>query len=152
MRPTDRMPTAGKLVSAIGLAALVWYATVIVKAIWPVEESFGWFSEFAAAVGLLMGWVVMGKRLGQGYGQGIGAAWTALFSTVFLVVFLLSFWETMRQSIRLRYSGPFEAAQGMLDIAVTYVGNILYLPLIILLVGGAAVLGLVAEFIARRAG
>jgi len=150
MRPTERMPTAGKLVSALGLAALAWYATVIVKAIWPVEQDFGHFTLFTALVGLVMGWWVMGRRLGRGYLQGIGAAWTALFVVVFWTVLILAFYEMIDRSLNLRYSGPFEAAQGMFDIALSYVTNVLYLPLIGLLLGGAAVLGLVAEFIARR--
>lgn len=150
MRPTDRMPTAGKLVSAIGLGALAWYSTGIVKAIWPVEQNFGYFSPFAALVGVVMGWRVMGHRLGRGYAQGISAGWTGLFALVFWVVLLLAFYEMIQRSLKQRYSGLFDAAQDMGEIAITYLANVAHLPLIGLLLGGAAVVGLVAEAITRR--
>ena len=150
MRHTDRMPTAGKLVSAIGLGALAWFATAVVKAIWPVEQNFGYFSPFAALVGLVMGWRVMGRRLGRGYVQGISAGWTGLFALVFWVVLLLAFYEMIQRSLKLRYDGPFDAALGMGEIALTYLANAAHLPLVGLLLGGAAVLGLVAEAITRR--
>lgn len=152
MPPTDRMPTAGKLVSALGLAALAWYATQIVKAIWPVEQNFGFFSEFAAVLGLLMGWRVIGTRLGRGYMQGLSAGLTGLFALVFWAVVLLAFYEAIERSMDQRYGGPFEAAVGMFNIILAYLGNVAYWPLVGLLVGGAAVLGLFGEFIARRMG
>lgn len=151
MRPTERMPTAAKLVSAIGLAGLAWYASRIVKAIWPVEESFGLFSEYCALVGLIVGWAVMGKRLGRGYMQGISAGLTALFALLFWLFLTLSFYEMIGRSLDLRYKGPIEAIMGMVDIAKEYAANVYYWPLIGLLLAGVAVLGLVGEFVARRA-
>ncbi len=151
MRPTERMPTAGKLVSAIGLAGLAWYASQIVKAIWPVEESFGLFSEYCGLVGLIVGWVVMGKRLGRGYMQGISAGLTALFALLFWLFLTLSFYEMIGRSLDLRYKGPVEAIMGMVDIAREYAENVYYWPLIGLLLVGVLVLGLVGEFVARRA-
>jgi len=149
-RPTQAMPTAGKLVSAIGLAGVTWYATLIVKGIWPVEESFGLFSPFVAAVGLVMGWRVTGTRLGRGYMAGAGAGLTGLFAVLFWAFFLLSFYEMIGRSLDLRYKGPVEAIMGMFQIAMEYARNVYYWPLIGVLVIGAMVVGLVAEFAARR--
>ena len=91
MRPTEKMPTAGKLISALGLAALGWQATQVVKEIWPIEENFGYFSPFTAVLGLLVGWVVMGKRIGRGFMGGISAGLTGLFALLFWSFLLLSF-------------------------------------------------------------
>lgn len=150
MRPTERMPTAGKLISAFGLAAVGWQATQIVKAIWPVQENFGFFSEFTALMGLLVGWWVMGKRIGRGYVASMGAGLTGLFAYAFWVVLLLSFYEMIGRSLDLRYKGPVEAITGMSVIAMEYAENAYYWPLIGLLVIGAMVVGLVAEFVTRR--
>ena len=151
MRPTERMPTAGKVVSAIALAGLAWYATQIIKAIWPVEQNFGLFSEFPALLGLLAGWRVIGTRLGRGYLQGISAGLTGLAALVFWAFLLLSFNEMIGRSLDLRYKGPVEAIVGVFQIALEYARNVYYGPLIGVLVGGAVVIGLVAEFVARRA-
>ncbi|MEQ8402640.1 MAG: TrgA family protein [Roseovarius sp.] len=150
MRPTERMPTAGKLISAIGLAALGWQATQTVKAIWPIEEDFGHFSLFTAVLGLLVGWWVMGNRIGRGYMAAIGAGLTGLGAFLFWEFLLLSFYEMIQRSLDLRYEGPVEAIQGMFEIAFEYAQNIYYWPLIGFLVLGAVVIALIAEVFTRR--
>jgi len=150
MRPTEKMPTSGKLVSAIGLAALGWQATQVIKEIWPIEESFGYLSPFTAVLGLIVGWWVMGKRIGRGYMQAISAGLTGLFALVFWCFLLLSFNEMIGRALDLRYKGPVEAIIGMFDIAREFAENIYYWPLIGMLVIGAMVVGLIAEFITRR--
>ncbi|KZY42167.1 hypothetical protein A3731_11520 [Roseovarius sp. HI0049] len=150
MRPTERMPTVGKLISAIGLAALGWQATQTVKAIWPIEESFGHFSLFTALLGLLVGWWVMGRRIGRGYMAALGAGLTGLGAYLFWEFLLLSFYEMIQRSLNLRYDGPVEAITGMFEIAFEYAQNIYYWPLIGFLVVGAMVVALVAEFVTRR--
>ncbi len=151
MKSTERMPTAGKLFSALGLAALAWYATVIVKAIWPVEMDFGHFSLFSAVLALLVGWWVIGTRLGRGYMQGISAGLTGLFALLFWAFLLLSVYEMIERSLDMRYKGPVEAIADVFQIALEYARNVYYWPLIGLLVLGAAVVGLVAEAVTRRA-
>ncbi|MCZ7676992.1 MAG: TrgA family protein [Roseovarius sp.] len=151
MRSTERMPTAAKLVSALGLAGLAWYATIIVKEIWPVDENFGYFSSFTALLALLIGWWVIGTRLGRGYMQGISAGLTGLFALLFWAFLLLSSYEMIERALDLRYKGPVQAITGVFDIAIGYAQNVYYWPLIGLLLAGAAVLGLIAEAVARRA-
>lgn len=151
MRSTERMPTAGKAVAAIGLAALGWYASTLVEAIWPVERNFGLFGPFVAALGLIVGWRVIGSRLGRGWMQGISAGLTGLFALLIWVFVLLSLYEMIGRSLDKRYKGPVDAIVGMFDIALEYARNVWYWPLIGLLLGGAAVVGLVAEAITPRA-
>lgn len=150
MRPTESMPTVGKFICAIGLAALGWQATQTVKAIWPIEEGFGRFSEFTALLGLVIGWWVMGKRIGRGYMAALGAGLTGLGAYLFWEFLLLSFYEMIQRSLDLRYKGPVEAILGMFDIAFEYAQNVYYWPLIGMLVGGAMLIGLIAEVFTRR--
>ncbi len=150
MLPTERMPTAGKLVAALGFAGLAWQATRIVKEIWPVEQDFGQFSPFAALVGLWAGWFVVGRRLGRGYASAISAGLTGLFALVFWNFLLLSFYEMIGRSLDLRYKGVVDAVTGIFEIAADYAANVYYWPLIGFLVIGAAVVGVMAEFAARR--
>ena len=150
MLPTQKMPTAGKLVSAIGLAGLAWFASGVVIAIWPYDFDFGYFRLFSAAVGLVMGWRVIGTRLTRGYLQGMGAGLTGLFALLFWVFLLLSFYEMIQRSLVNRFDGPFEALVGVFDIAWQYAQNVIYMPLIVTLIVGAMLVGLIAEFVARR--
>ncbi|GAB4290638.1 MAG: hypothetical protein Kow0058_09770 [Roseovarius sp.] len=144
------MPTAGKLVSALGLAGLAWVGAQMVKAIWPVEENFGYFGGVVAALGLIAGWRVIGARLGRGWGQAVSAGLTGLFALLFWSVLLLSFYEMIERALGLRYKGPVDALVGMFAIALDYVRNLYHWPLIGLLLGGAVLVGLLAEAVGRR--
>ena len=57
----------------------------------------------------------------------------------------------IQRSLDLRYKGPVEAFQGMFEIAFEYGQNVYYWPLIGMLVGGAMLIGLIAEIFTRRA-
>lgn len=151
MRSTERMPTAGKAVAALGLAGLGWYSTGVIRAIWPVEKDFGMFGPFVAALALIIGWRVIGARLGRGWMQGISAGLTGLFALLIWAFLLLSLNEMIGRSLDMRYKGPVDAIVGMFDIALEYARNIYYWPLIGLLLGGAALVGLVAEAVTPRA-
>ena len=150
MRPTDSMPTVGKFICALGLAALGWQATQVVAAIWPYDMDFGWFSEFTALLGLAVGWVVMGRRIGRGYMAALGAGLTGLGAFLFWEFLLLSFYEMIQRSLDLRYKGPTDAILGMFDIAFEYAKNVYNWPLIGMVIVGAMVIGLIAEFFTRR--
>lgn len=150
MRPTESMPTAGRLIAAILLGGLAYYASTIVIAIWPDEYNFGRFREVSGLAGALVGWHVIGRRLGRGYLAGIGAGLTGLGAMVFWLFLLLSFNEMLGRSLDLRYTGPFEALNGMFEIAYSWGINIMYPKLWYLLVGGSMVVGLISELFSRK--
>ena len=54
------------------------------------------------------------------------------------------------RSLDLRYKGVVDAVTGIFEIAADYAANVYYWPLIGFLVIGAAVVGVMAEFAARR--
>ena len=150
MRPTESMPTAGRLVAAILLGALAYYAASLVILLWPQDYNFGWFKEFSALVGVVMGWRVIGKRLGRGKMAGVGAGITGLGAMLFWLFLLLSFNEMIGRSLDLRYDGPFEAINGMFEISFEWWQNIKHPRLWILLVGGAMVIGFVSELFSPK--
>src|SRR5690606_7249461 len=66
-RGTDRpMPTAAKLVAAIGFGFVAWFASALMVPYLPPNARLGWFHELAAVVGALMGWTMSGARAGGG--------------------------------------------------------------------------------------
>ena len=151
MRPTETMPTAGKAVAAVGLGLLAYYASGIVIEIWPDETQFGYFRYGCAALGVLMGWRVIGRRVGRGIVPGIGAGITGLFALLFWCFLLFSFYEMITRSLGLRYKGPVEAILGMFDIAWRWAENIADPRLLLTLLLGAMAVGLVAELVSRKA-
>lgn len=150
MRPTEKMPTAGRLVAAILLGGLGYFASGLVMAIWPVDYNFGWFREVCALVGVVMGWRVIGVRLGRGMLAGVGAGLTGLGAMLFWLFLLFSFNEMLGRSLDLRYTGPFEALNGMFIIAYEWFLNITNPRLWMILVGGAAAIGFVSELFTRK--
>lgn len=147
---TDHMPTTGKAVAAIGLAAIAWYASEMIRPLMPEGTDFGWFNEFNVFLGLLVGWVVIGTRLNRGYLDGISAGLTGVVALIFWALFFQSLNEMLRLALESRYSGPVQGLVAVFEIAVDYGTQILHGPLAILLFGGGAALGLVSEWIAKR--
>ncbi|MEL7255479.1 MAG: TrgA family protein [Pseudomonadota bacterium] len=151
MRPTEKMPTMGRLVAAVLLGGLAYYGAGIVIAIWPEDFNFGWFQEFTALVGLVTGWRVIGKRLGNGVVPGINAGLTGLAVMLFWLFLLLAFNEMIGRSLDLRYDGPFEAINNMFAIAYEWALNLQNVRLWILMVVGAMVTGMVSELVSKKA-
>lgn len=147
---TDRMPTAGKAAAALMMAVLGWYASEMVRPLMPEGTDFGWFNEVNVALGIACGWVVIGPRLGYGIADGIGAGLTGVGALVFWALFLQSFNEMLRLALENRYDGPVEGVVAIFEIAVEYGTDVLYMPLIGLLVVGGVVIGILSELVARR--
>ncbi|MEO0369964.1 MAG: TrgA family protein [Pseudomonadota bacterium] len=151
MRPTEQMPTMGRLIAAIGMAGLGYFGATLVMQIWPIDFNFGWFREFSAAVGAAMGWRVIGTRLGRGVIPGINAGLTGLGAMLFWLFLLLSFNEMIGRSLDLRYDGPFEALNGMFEIAFEWALNIANVRFWMLIIGGAMLVGLISELVSKKA-
>jgi hypothetical protein len=147
---TDRMPTAGKFVTALGLAALGWIASEMIRDLMPPHTDFGTFNYVNAVLGLLCGWFVAGTRLGYGYRYGLSAGLTGIVALVFWGLFLQSFNQMIAESLRKRYGGPFEAFEGMFNIAVDYGQYLLNGPLWAVLLGGGLLFGLIGEWAEQK--
>lgn len=150
MPKTDRMPTAAKLVAAIGLGALGWIASDVFRPLMPPETNFGIFNEFNVVLGLLCGWFVTGSRLGRGYAEGFSAGLTGVGALVFWALFLQSFNEMLRRALDNRYDGPVEGLTAVMELGVEYGTYMLDGTLIGLLVTGAVLVGLIGEWTSHR--
>lgn len=144
------MPTASRLVSAICLAVVGYYISQLVMPLMPESTNFGWFVEVNIFLGLCVGWIVMGSRVGRG--------WTAAINNGFTSVAVLMLWGLMVQSInemirlamRNRYDGPFEAIIAVFYIGAEWAWIIATQDMGIALVICAVVAGIIAEISARR--
>ncbi|KUJ80893.1 tellurium resistance protein [Ruegeria marisrubri] len=144
------MPTAYRLVAACCLAVLAFIVSSQVINLSPEGTNFGYFTYVNIGLGVICGWVVMGKRTGRGITAAINNGLTGMVALVFWGLFVQGTNEMFKLAMRHRYDGPFEAVLGIFQLGVEY-GKVLLEPHIIwtLLIGGV-VSGLLTELAWRR--
>ena len=71
------MPTAAKLIAALCLAIVAWLTSEAIRPLFPAGTDFGNFNYINAAIGLVLGWIILGARAGRGYAAGISNAMIA---------------------------------------------------------------------------
>ncbi|OSQ51254.1 TrgA family protein [Marivita geojedonensis] len=143
------MPTAAKAVAALCLAALGFLASELVKTLLPGISEWGRFSEFNAAVGAVVGWIVVGTRAGRGTKDAIANGLTGVAALIFWAVFFHACLEMFDQSMKRRFDGPVEAFSAIFEIGIEY-GAILINPMMIAtFLIGALLTGYFSEYAAR---
>lgn len=144
------MPNAARLVAAVSLALIAFILSGQIMPLMPEGTGFGYFTWINVALGLLVGWIVMGKRAGRGTTPGINNGLTGVVALIFWGLFFQGCYEMFRQATRNRFDSPFEAVLAIFEIAAEY-GMMLLVPQIIatVLIGGVLA-GLVTEFAWRR--
>lgn len=148
---TDRMPTAAKLVTALGLAAVGWLASEAVRPLLPEQTQFGWFNEVNVALGLVCGWVVTGSRMGHGISNAIGAGLTGGGALVFWGLLGQSVYRMLENSLARKYDGPMEGIVAVFEIGVDFGRYLADARVLGIVVIGGIVTGLAGEALARRA-
>ena len=144
------MPTAAKVIAALFFAALGYFAADLVKPLLPEGTPTRWMNETVALLGLLMGWNVVGKRVGDGPRASMGYGLTASVLTTFWSLFAFSFSDMLEKSMDRRYRGPVEAIQDMFGIFTDYAVLIMVPAMFIAILVGGAFGGWIAEWANRR--
>lgn len=144
------MPTAARLVAALCLAALGWFVSELVKTLVEEETDFGHFTLVNTCLGLLVGWLVVGRRAGRGYSAAIGHGITGVAVLVFWAVLLQALNEMLRLALRRRFDGVIEAINGTFELFAAYAGHLANPSVLTALIAGALLTGLLSEAAARR--
>ena len=150
MPVTDRMPTAAKLAAAFVLAGVAFYASEVFRPLMPPHTDFGYFNIVNVVLGLLCGWFVTGRRVGRGYIESFSAGLTGMAALVFWAVFAQSFNEMLDKALQNRYGGPVEGLIAIFEIAIDFGQYMLDAKFIGVLLGGAILSGIAAEWASRR--
>ena len=150
MPATRTLPTAARLVAALSLAALGWFASDLVRPLMPPATAFGWFNYVNAGIGLLCGWIVIGSRAGRGMMDALTNGLTGVLALIFWAFFVQSLNLMLKQSMEGRYDGPFEAVIGIFNNAVDYARYLIDPALIGALLIGGMLCGVLAEAASRR--
>jgi len=149
------MPTSSRLVSALLYAALAWVISGMVMEVIEAEtqrENFGHFQLVNAAIGVLVGWIVIGKRLGSDYVTAMGIGFTGMLTVVFWCIFGHAFNEMLRLSLNRRFDGPVEALVSIFKLGIEYGSYLATGPIVLVMVFGGMLAGVLAEFVDRRWG
>ena len=161
------MPTAARLVAALAIAAVAFFASEVFKPLMPEGTQLGLLSLINAGWGLVCGWLVLGSRVGQGYssasGVGIGTSLVLFFGA--LIGWPV--WEMLVKSTRPgAYAGAADAINGAFAVLWDYLvlvgtdnrfsfdvsGIPLFLPQVfVVLVIGGILAGWFAEWAQERA-
>ncbi len=144
------MPDAARLASAFSLALIAFIVSGQVIDIFPEGKYFGWFTWVNVGLGLVCGWVIMGKRAGRGVTAAINNGLTGMAMMVFWALFVQGCYEMFRLAMRNRYDGPFDALAGIFTLGMEY-GMLLWAPNIVLtLLVGGVLAGFMADYAKKR--
>lgn len=144
------MPTGARLTAALSLALVAFLVSFLVMPLMPEGTDFGYFVHVNVALGLLSGWIFMGRRAGRGLVPAINNGLTGMAVMLMWALFIQGAWEMFRLAMRHRYDGPFEALSAIFVIALEYFFVIAVPTVLVPLVAGGVLAGLVTENASRR--
>ncbi len=144
------MPTAAKLFAAVAFAIVAWLAANASIPGLPEGTRIGFFREITAAIGVIVGWRVMGRLTGGGYTKSMGLGVRTSVTIVFWVILGFAIYEMVRMSLKKRYDGPMEALVASFGIMIDYGKCLGDVQVLAILLFGGMIGGFLAEFAGRR--
>lgn len=143
------MLTAPRLVAALLLGGVGFAGSELIKPLMPEGTQFGWFSFVNFGLGMIVGWVVIGSRIGRGIVPAINNGLTGAAALIFWGVFTQAGNEMLRLSLRRRYDGPVEGLTDLFRIAMDYALTMATVPVLGTLFLGGVLAAVLAEVSVR---
>ncbi|MCB6176676.1 TrgA family protein [Rhodobacter sp. Har01] len=145
------MPTAAKLVAALCFAAVGWLAANAHVPALGSNASVGAFREMTALIGLLIGWRVMGNRVGKGMAEAVGSGLLTSMLLVFFALLLFSGYLMIDRSLTSQpYDGPMDAVLGVFELMMEQGRKMLTVGVLGVLILGGMLGGAAAEWARAR--
>ncbi|MEP2530434.1 TrgA family protein [Shimia sp.] len=144
------MPTANNLVAAFCLAIIGAVVSELIKPQMPEGYDFGHFTLISAALGLAVGWKIMGPRAGKGLPMSVNNGVTGVLTLMIVGLLFFGAAEMLHRAMMRFYDEPIEAIQQIVAIAMEYSVYFLDVSVIVTLVVGAIVSGICTEIAYRR--
>ena len=140
------MPDAARLVAALSLALIAFIVSGLIMPLMPEGTNFGWFTYVNIVLGILCGWIVMGRRAGRGTTAAINNGLTGVAALVFWGLFVQGGCDNVRAGNLRREGVPLEAFSAIFEI-VLYMRESIFVPTVVLtLLAGAVLAGLATEY------
>ncbi|MVO14332.1 TrgA family protein [Parasedimentitalea huanghaiensis] len=144
------MPTGARLTAALCLALLAFLLSGEIMPLMPEGTNFGYFTPLNMGLGLVVGWVVMGKRAGRGFVPALNNGISGVAVLLFWGLFIQGTYEMFQKAMRNHYDGPFDALSAIFTIGLDYAIMIFVPEVIVTVLIGAIVSGLATENASRR--
>lgn len=145
------MPTAAKLVSALGFALVALWATLAYVPQLPEGADLGYLRQIMLGLGAVIGWWGVGRQVGRGYGAAAGYGLRGAALIVLWALLGFSTYIMLTRSMRRMYqSDPGRALLDVPRIMIDYGRLLMAQEVILALVVGGLAAGLIAEWTARR--
>ncbi len=143
------MTTGPKLVAALLLAGLAWFATGLVIGELPDGTPAGLLPHVNTLIGFVVGWRVLGPHAAAGLGTVFSFGLTSSFALTFWCILVWAGYEMMERAWKRAYETPIEALQGMADLMVEYTRVIVTPEIITTLVLGGIMTALISKASSR---
>jgi hypothetical protein len=144
------MPTAARLAAALCLALTAFVASTFVRDLLSERVPGQFLFPVNVGLGLVVGWWVIGRRIGRGWVPAINAGLTGGVVLAFWVLFAHAAGRMWALSFRQVYKYPPDALKGLMDQFLTYAEFLMAPTVAGSLVLGAVLSGLVAEAVNKR--
>jgi hypothetical protein len=144
------MPTASRLIAALLMAGTGIILALELRELRDSLRFYPFFIEFNALLGAVIGWKLVGARVGYGWARAAATGISGGFVTLILVVFGLAFREMLNRAFRKFYDHALEAILAAVKIGITDLLAISATTMILPVIMGAVLSGLGAEAAERR--
>lgn len=143
-------PNASQLVASICLAIIAFIVSGQIMPLMQEGMDFGYFTHVNMVLGVVVGWVVMGKRAGRGVTPAINNGLTGVAVMVFWGLFVQGCYEMVDRALANRYGGPFEAVAAIFELSLDFAMDIFVPNIILTLLIGGILAGLATEYAQRK--
>ena len=143
------MPTFAKLTAALGFGIVMYLVSTVTMPEFAPSAPPKWFMQINVIVGAVLGWNIIGPRMGRGVVASISAGLTCVVVVVLAALLVHGFIEMIDRALNLRYDGALEALVGSFDIAIEMGARLFSETSVLTLIIGSMVASLAAEFISR---
>lgn len=144
------MPTGAKLVAAACFAVVGWVMSNYYAMNMPDASAAGPMREWAALIGAIIGWMVMGPSVGRGYVEAAGSGIKTAVVLAVAALFLLALREMLDNSVKMRYDGALDAILDVFQVMARRSEALLSAGVFGTILFGGIVGGLLTENAGRR--
>ena len=144
------MPDAAKLMAALGLAVLAFVLSGMVMELFEEDTNFGWFVYVNVVIGVVVGWITVGRRAGRGWVSAINVGFTGGFLLVFWALFIQACNEMVDRAMKNRYDNAGEAIIAVFELGAEFAVFIATVRIALTVVIGGVLTGLLTEYVWQR--
>lgn len=144
------MPTGAKAIAALTFGVVGWLLANAYVPNMAQPQPVGMFRELTAAVGAIIGWMVMGTSVGKGYIAAMGSGLKTVVVLIICSLLLFSTYEMLMQSVKMVYDGPMDAVLDIFLRMFEHSAPLASTGVVMVILVGGLIGGVLAENASRR--